>query len=294
MANQPVPSDRYALRQWEQDSARQKAKKILGLMLATLFRLRAAVLLEDNFTHHGRHVSLLDRLIGAGLAYRMLRARRFGELGYLHKRFWGGAKAKAYHDAAPDRFDSVFVRYHMPLIDKLETLLRAHREFKTLCEIGSGAGLVADYLAKRFDTITRYIAVDLDPATVAAARATYRHPKLEFVTGDATAYLNEHGASNWVLFTQNGVLEYFDPEAIDGFFTAVAALKPVTLALIEPVARDHDLETQFESWPFGQEFSFSHNYPYLLAQHGLRIIFREEVTVCGYRYLLMLATSKMT
>jgi hypothetical protein len=284
-------SDRYALRQWEHDSLKQKAKGVLGSLLMLLFPRRAKAVLEDDFTHSGRRASLLSRLIGAGIAYRELHRRDFGRLAAHHKRYWGGARAKAYHDDAPGRFESVFVRYHMPLIDRLEEFLKDHPQTKTLCEIGSGAGLVADHLAERFDFLDRYIGVDLDPVTVAAARETYSHPKLEFVAGDAVEYVETHAEPNWVYFTQNGVLEYFEPEAVERLLRVVSSRQPATMALIEPVGLNHDLEAQPESWPYGQEFSFSHNYPHLLEKHGFELLFRQEVMVCGYRYMLMLATS---
>ncbi|NQU41030.1 MAG: class I SAM-dependent methyltransferase [Lentisphaerae bacterium] len=289
MDSTPASDDRFSLRQWSQDSAKQKAKGWLGRVLMRLFPARAALLQKSDFTHHGRRASLLNRLIGAGIAYQALRHRDFGRLGEYHRKFWGGEHAKAYHADAPERFEAVFLRYYTPLIDALEGVLEPAGIGATFCEIGSGAGLLVDYLARRFTSAERLIGIDLDPVTTAEARAAFPDSKLEFIAADALDYIGAHGRPNWVYLTQNGVLEYFDPDAIERFFRLVAAQKPAVVALIEPVGMNHDLDAQQDSCPYGQEFGFSHNYPYLLEKNGFRIVYRHEELVFGVRFLLILA-----
>jgi hypothetical protein len=289
VSNMSTGSDRFALRQWTRDSPKQKVKGLVGSVLMRLFPVRAKALKECDFTHCGRRRSVLNRLIGAGVAYRALRRRDFGSLADYHRQFWGGEHAKAYHDAFPERFQAVFLRYYVPLIDELERFLKTRAAMTTFCEIGSGGGLLIDYLAKRFEHAERLIGIDLDAVTTAAARKAFPDPRMEFVAANALAYLETHGRPNWVYLTQNGVLEYFEPEAVERFFRLVAKLKPAAVALIEPVGMNHDLDTQPASWPYGQEFGFSHNYPYLLEKHGFQVMYRQEELVFGMRVILILA-----
>ncbi|MBT3294595.1 MAG: class I SAM-dependent methyltransferase [Verrucomicrobia bacterium] len=286
----PEGSDRFSLRDWRQDSAKQKIKRLIGAVLVRLFPRRAAMLRENSFTHHGRRLSLLNRMIGAGIGYGALQAGDYETLGEYHRNFWGGQHAKAYHDDAPERFESVFLRYYTPLIDELERCLATRGGVPTLCEIGSGAGLMMDYLARRFKAVKRLIGVDLDAVTTAAARQAFPDPRMEFVAADALDYIEQNGQPDWVFLTQNGVLEYFPPDALDRFFRLVAGLAPAAVALIEPVARNHDLATRTESTPYGQEFGFSHNYPHRLAQHGFQVLYQHEERVFGMRTLMILAT----
>jgi len=290
MEDESANGDRYALRQWIEDSPRQKAKGLLGSVLMTVFPARAAALRRSDFTHHGRRASLLNRLIGAGIAYRALRDKDFDSLADYHRKFWGGERAKAFHDKAPVRFDAAFRKFYTPVIDELEAFLGTNGKLSTFCEIGSGSGLLMDYLAKRFEQVERLIGIDLCETTSAAAREAYPDPRMEFVAGDALEYIREKGRPNWVYLTHNGVLEYFEPEAVKRFLDLVADSKPAAVVLIEPIGLNHDLDTQTESWPYGQEFSFSHNYPYLLEQRGFRVVYRHEVTVYGVRVILVLAS----
>lgn len=282
-------SDRFALRQWKHDSIKQKAKGLLGEMLLPLFPARAKALGEHGFTHHGATFSVLDRLIVAGMAYRALRRKEFGRLGEYHRKFWGGEQAKVHHDHAQDRFTTVFLKYYTPLIDELEGFMATRERPAAMCEIGSGAGLLLDYLATRFSEVERFIGLDLDPVTTEETRRAFPDPRLEFVTADAVDYIEKHGVSNWIYLTHNGVLEYFAPDILERLLRQIAALRPAAIALIEPVGKDHDFETQTDSWPYGQEFGFSHNYPHLLEKHGFRVLYRHEVDVYGVRVSLVLA-----
>ncbi|MBC8217135.1 MAG: hypothetical protein H8E73_01605, partial [Planctomycetes bacterium] len=89
----------------------------------------------------------------------------------------------------------------------------------------------------------------------------------------------------------NGVLEYLPPESVDRYFALIAGLKPAAVVLIEPIGLNHDLDTQPESWPYGQEFSLSHNYPHRLRQAGFEIKYQHEVNVYGVRVILILAAT---
>lgn len=257
-----------------------------------MFPGRAAALEAERFTHHGRQSSALDRLIGAGIAYRALRRKDFGRLAGCHLRFWSGAGSATFHAAAAERFDSVFLRHYAPLIDELERFLGHDGPMPTVCEIGSGSGLLMHYLAKRLSRVERFIGIDLCEATTTQARASCQDSRLEFVSGDAMDFIGANGGPNWVYITHNGVLEYFAPEAARRFFEMVSKLRPATLALIEPVGLDHDLDRQPESCPYGQEFAFSHNYPLLLKSNGFRIVYQHEEPVFDSRVLMILATNR--
>jgi len=259
------------------------------LLLMRVFPARAARLREEYFTHHERHTSLLDRLIGCGIAYKALHGGSLGDLAQYHRQFWAGGNTEAFHDLAEERFEAAFLTFYTPVIDALEAFLDGRGETTTFCEVGAGIGLLLDYLAKRFDHVERLIGIDLSEATIKRNRDTFADPRMEFVAGDALEFIETHGQPNWVYLTHNGVLEYLQPEAVDRYFALIAGLEPATVVLIEPIGLNHDLDTQPESWPYGQEFSISHNYPYRLRQAGFEIHYRQEVNVYGVRVIMVLA-----
>lgn len=288
MPDSAIPQERYSLRDWGKETSRQKAKGILGAAMAAIFRARAARLAEEDFTAHGRR-GLLDRLIGAGMAYRALRRGSLEDIAEYHRRYWGGKSGTAFHEEAPVRFEAAFKKFYTPVIDELEKFLPAHDSMSTICEIGTGAGLLLEYLAERFPQIKRLIGIDLSEETTAENRRKYPSSRMEFAAGDAAEYIKAHGEPNWVYVTHNGVFEYFAPEAVMEVLSLVAGLRPAALVTIEPLGLDHDLETQCESWPYGQEFSFSHNYPHMLKEAGFEILYRHEVNVYGVRVILLLS-----
>jgi hypothetical protein len=290
MNDTPTYGDRYALRRWPQEGLRQRAKGRLGLIAMRCFPARAARLREEYFTHHGRRTRLLDRLIGCGIAYQALRRGDLGNLAEYHRRFWAGSNTQAFHDSAEERFKAAFLTFYTPVIDALEQFLDDRGEMTTFCEVGAGVGLLLDYLAKRFDRVERLIGIDLSEATIQQNRETFSDPRMEFVAGDALEFIETHGQPNWVYLTHNGVLEYLQPETVDRYFALIAEWGPAAVVLIEPIGLNHDLDTQPESWPYGQEFSISHNYPYRLRQAGFDIQYQDEANVYGVRVILILAT----
>ncbi len=111
---------------------------------------------------------------------------------------------------------------------------------------------------------------------------------MSFVNAEARGWLEAHAKPGTVMLSNGGVLEYFSPENLGGLFHAVAMAPPCLIALVEPAAPDHDLNSQEESFIFGREYSFSHNYRRRLDQAGFDVVFEEETEAFGVRMMMMI------
>ena len=66
-------------------------------------------------------------------------------------------------------------------------------------------------------------------------------------------------------------------EELESLYRYIAEnCKPAAVVVIETVAVDHDLDNEPDSYVYGRELAFSHNYPQLLREAGFTIEFHSE------------------
>jgi SAM-dependent methyltransferase len=204
--------------------------------------------------------------------------------------FWSGVPASWYHDRyVEERFDT-FRDHHSVVIRRLAGLIEdPGMRISRLVEIGCGDGQVLTYCAERLPSIPEVIGLDINAEVILRAAARQSpDSRMSFVNTDARAWLTEHPQAGTVLLSNNGVLEYFSQDNFDRLLQALALSPPAVVVLVEPVARDHDLQTQTESFAFGQERSFSHNHRHRLEKAGFEVMFEDEGEVADLRLILMI------
>jgi SAM-dependent methyltransferase len=241
----------------------------------------------------GRNNARSARLKRAIVYARMRSAQAHGDDAAVEDvlaAFWKGASGdRFFSKSAEDRF-KMFRDNHAGVVDALAALLVAEGgTFSRLVEIGTGEGAVLAYCAEHLPGITQAIGLDINASVVADASA--RHPpggKLAFVNTDARTWLAANPQPGTVLLSNGGVLEYFSEAAFDGLLQALAAAAPAAVALVEPVAPDHDLATRRGSFTFGAENSFSHNHRHRLERAGFEVVFEEATPIFGHRGVMMI------
>jgi len=109
---------------------------------------------------------------------------------------------------------------------------------------------------------------------------------------EARDWLQMHPQPGTIVLSNGGVLEYFSQTKFDGLLRTLALSPPAAIALIEPVAPSHDLESQTESFVFGAENSFSHNHRERLGAAGFDVVFEKEMRISNVRWMLMIGINK--
>ncbi len=136
-------------------------------------------------------------------------------------------------------------------------------------EIGTGNGKVLEYLSSEFPKIEKFIGIDLSQAQIEINKKQYqKNSKLEFVASDAYEWVKENGQSNTVFVTNGGVLEYFTEERLQLFLKEIYKLGKIYFVAIEPNSIEHNFEANPNTETYGNERSFSHNYPKLFKNAG--------------------------
>jgi hypothetical protein len=284
------------LRHFRAGKNRMNIEKVAGLVgegLLPLLPKRTRRISKKEFTliNKGRR-NIIDRLLRAGLARRILREGNLNQLATYHCQFWSGEMGKEYHDSHGYAFESVFKPNFHYIVDMLNNFLKSNPVFKTLCEIGTGSGQLLDFLGDRLNTIDRFIGIDLNQDTVADNKKRYKNNKLEFIAADGDSWTRINGQPNWVFFSHRGVLEYFPEENLQGLFTFIAnEISPAIFVAIEPVGVDHDLGSERESKIYGREFAFSHNYPHLFQKAGFELWHFELINFTDHRLCAIVAVA---
>ncbi len=99
-----------------------------------------------------------------------------------------------------------------------------------------------------------------------------------------------NGRRGSVFVTYGGVFEYFPQRRLQALLSWMAgALPPALLGIVEPLADGHAVDSDPHSVPYGAENTFSHLYPRLITQAGLRIFRRRECRVGAQRWLMLVA-----
>ena len=267
----------------------RRAAQLRGVLLP-LFGHRVARIRTPSQLER---IGYFDKLLIAAMVSDYKDRGRLNEINWLNQLYWASDSATRFHGAVQERFRSVFLAKHTPLVNELERILATSTiRYHTLMEIGCGSGQVVDYLAGRLGTVERFIGIDLSAAQVARNRARFVQPKLRFEAGDASEWIAAHAEPGSIFLTNDGVFEYFTPEALNSLLVTLASrLQPSLLAIVEPLASHHDLSVDGGSIVYGAENTYSHDYPRMCERAGLQILFRSEVMAAQHRYLMLIAAS---
>jgi len=240
-----------------------------------------------------RNTSRLPTLKRAILYARLRRAQSRGDAAAIEHAlaaFWIGDSGDRFHDHYAEERFNLFSEHHAVVVDALAGVLGASgARFSRLVEIGCGDGKVLAYCAGRLPSISEAIGLDINAAVI--ARISAEQPAggaLSFARAEARDWLTANPRPGTVVLSNGGVLEYFSQDNLDKLLQALARSAPAAVALVEPVAPDHDLQSQAGSFAFGHENSFSHNHAHRLSQAGFDVVFAQEVQTSQARWMLMI------
>lgn len=240
----------------------------------------------------GRNSAWAPRLKRAILYARLRRAQSRGDSVAVENALAAAWKAGS-QDRYYDRYaEQSFTLFQEVMIDALADLLASFgSRFSRLVEIGCGDGSVLAYCTEHLPSIPEAIGIDLNAGAIARASAEHpAHGKLFFTQADARSWLTANPGNGTIMLSNNGVLEYLSQSSFDELLHILAASPPAAIVLIEPVAPDHDLQSQGGSFMFGLENSFSHNHRRRLTNAGFDVVFEKEMKVSGCRLTLMIGT----
>lgn len=192
--------------------------------------------------------------------------------------YWKSPISAEFFEGDFKRFEDIFLKYHLGLVDAMkEAISKFGNGEVRLVELGSGDGRVLQYLRERLSGVDAFVGIDLNENQILECREKYRdEPKLSFENHDVSEWLSEHPARQTVLFTNGGVLEYFTRAQLLELFSLLQANGPCVVAITETLAVDHDLENDLETFPYGHEYAFSHNYAAILREAGFEPGFRND------------------
>jgi SAM-dependent methyltransferase len=242
----------------------------------------------------GRSTDDAGPLKRAILHSRLRRAQSRGDEAAIElafRDFWSGASGDKFHSSfAAARF-KLFLENHAQVIAALDDFVgRSKAPFSHLVEIGCGDGAVLAYCLEKLPWAADAIGLDINEAVIAkAAAAPKPDRRLSFACADGGDWLRAHPRPGAVLIANGGVLEYLSQARFDDLLDALALAPPAALAFVEPVAPDHDLDRQTESYMFGTERSFSHNHRHRLEKAGFEVAFQEVGEIGGYPAMMMVA-----
>lgn len=244
----------------------------------------------DRGLNSGRSIKIKRWILYA----RTVRARAGDDVGALQKslfHFWRADTADTYYDQYLDRYQKWFLGPHHIIVDQLASLSRSGT-YSRLVEVGCGAGRVLEHCASAMPEISDVIGVDINPVIIARNKTSFaQNPRLQFLSADASVWLQQNGQRGTILLTYGGVMEYFAGPTLSAMFYTLALHQPTAVALVEPVDPAHDLANDATSHAFGEENSFSHNHEKLLEAAGYDVVFHKTLKLGGASWVMILATA---
>ena len=255
------------------NSRKQQLIGFVGSYLSAIFPKKIDVLKNQAFTlaHMDNNYSLLDQVLRLGLIYKIIKTKNTDELAKYHLRFWQSKGAEEYHKQAESH--GAILPSFAHIVDDIKQLIKNSAvQFNTLCEIGSGSGQLLHYLARELTSINHFIGLELNQDTVDRCNKKYGNDTIHFTAADANQWIKQNGQAHWVYISYRGVLEYFPENTLRSLLNHIKTYcSPCILVVIEPIGIHHDLASSNHSEPYSNEFSFSHNYPYLFKEAGFTL-----------------------
>lgn len=254
----------------------QNIALVSGNILVFLLPKKAQVMSEDRITlvhKNKKNLSIPERLMRFALVRNLEKIDDFETIAELNRNFWVNNKAVELFIETENTFNTDFLPNCTFILDILKNELENQsEEFDTIVEIGTGNGDVLNYLSSRFPQIKRFVGIDLSEDQIEINNKNFSdNKKLEFVSADAYDWVKEHGHSNIIFISSRGVLEYFLEQRLQEFLIEINLLGKSFFIAIEPNGADHDFEKNPGTQLYGNEPSFSHNYPKLFKNAGFSL-----------------------
>ena len=248
----------------------------IGNILVFLQPKKARQLAENRITlihKNKKSMSIPERLMRAALVKKLDKIDDYDTIAKLNRDFWIDNAATELFSETEDGFKTDFLPNCTFIFDLLKKELSNQSEnFDTLVEIGTGNGDVLNYLSSEFPEIDHFVGIDLSLKQIELNDEKFKNnTKLEFVAEDAFDWVKDKGHSNTIFVSSRGVLEYFLEERLQEFLREINQLGKTIFIAIEPNGGDHDFEMNPSSQLYGNEPSFSHNYPRLFKNAGFNL-----------------------
>lgn len=267
---------------------KNEVKRHLGGVFSHIYPSRAE-LIERNFAlpyfEQSLKMDFVDRQIRAYLSEKLTRSGGQA-VENNHREFWCRQGRRGWYGAAAGRCESIY----RPAFEPFVGCARAEaqdRQITTLVELGAGDGEWLQYLSAVFPSIETFIGIDIAKEQICENSLRFR--QLTFVAADIVEWITRNATDHTLYHTNSGVLEYLSEESVYAVLEAISRTSRSTVFLIEPVDRKFNLSADKHSSVLGAEFSFSHNYPYMLENLGFNMVLSKEIDAEGYRTLVLIA-----
>lgn len=270
-------------------NTKELVKQAVGTVLLPLMPSRVQTITQNEFSMTVGDRNVINTCLRAALARKLLRTDQVDVMMRYHQNFWSGEQGTEFHRHVRGQVLDVFEADYRYLINEINSLVETYPQINTLVEIGAGGGSFLQILRDSVVGIEQWIGNDLSAEIISENRQLY--PTIDWVSGDGKVWVEDNGKSNTIYLTFRGVLEYFTQANLASYFATIAKEKsPSAIVLVEPISLEHDLITQSDSRAYGTEYSFSHNYPVLLAESGFTIRHQKLTTFNDHRLCAIIAT----
>ena len=257
-------------------SLSKRLKFATGRILVRIFPGKAERIARTPFL---KSSTKLDHLFRNGLYAEAFLAKDHRKLRAFLSHYWEN-EASDFTTDWQDRFDRMFLQHDVAVVDELEKFIADSSDpsvFSQLYEIGCGGGQVLRYIADRLECVELFEGIDLGSEQIAENNRNSDNESISYHTADATEWIPANALPQSIFMTNGGVFEYILREELQTLFSHIGErLKPAAIAIVETVAVDHDLDNEPESFVYGRELAFSHNYPALLRDAGFSIRYQSE------------------
>ncbi|WP_040281910.1 class I SAM-dependent methyltransferase [Psychroserpens damuponensis] len=250
--------------------------KILGNILVFLLPKKANQLSKNRITlihKNKKNLNIIELLMRYTLLQKLEKIDDHSTIAQANKEFWINNNATELFIETEDTFHTDFLPNCTFIFDLLKNELSNHtQKFDTIVEIGTGNGDVLNYLSLEFPQINHLIGIDLSQQQTKLNNIKFKNNnKLEFIAYDAFDWVKKHGQANTIFVSSRGVLEYFLEQQLQDFLKEINQLGNTIFIAIEPNGADHNFDTQPNTQLYGDEPSFSHNYPKLFKNAGFNL-----------------------
>ncbi|GAA0745716.1 hypothetical protein GCM10009431_21040 [Gaetbulibacter jejuensis] len=260
--------------------------KHIGNVLVFLRPKKAQELSENRITlvHKNKNnLSFQERLMRFALVQKLETLDDHNKIAEQNKTFWINESATELFTETKDSINTFFIPHCTFIFDLLkQEISNQDQEIDTLVEIGTGNGSILNHLSTEFPNFKKLIGIDLSANQIEINKKKYKqNTKLEFVTSDAYDWIKKNGKKNTVFVTYNGVLEYFLEQQLQELLIEINKLKNIFFVSIEPNGASHDFDKDPNTQLYGDEPSFSHNYPKLFKNAGFTLWHFSQIQLEG-------------
>ncbi len=181
------------------------------------------------------------------------------------KNYWQSSSSSKWHNKRQQEAYADFNAFALGVSNHVKAL-----NYKTVIEIGTGAGTLISLISKKLDNYNKFIGIDINKQQINENKKNYQDSNIEFICMDIDKYIKQNNLDEVVIVAQN-TFDYFDQASLTALLKNIHTDIDNVVVSISGLVQNKQLENSVDRQEADLKV-YHHNYHKILSSVGFKNI----------------------